>query len=292
MQARHITWAGKWALWGTAVMVVAGCASKAPQGYGISQSTASQAQAQFMAAEQATEVDTANTYLGLIEKMQQAGHWYASLAHTEAFVKQYGASPAVQLLQADALRNTRQYALAQKAYLALLGTPQAARAHRGMGLLEASQGNFHAAIAALEQARQLNPVDANTLSDMGYAYMRNGQLAQAHLPVLQAAQLAPQSPRIQLNLALYWLASGEEVLGGQLIQKLQLPQTKAGGALIGPDAVRSLHEQLNMVRQAVQARAENTKDPVHNAAEQAIQVSAVTPAGNANRVPIRQTQSD
>ena len=274
MRATPRTWAWGRLLGTSLVVLAAGCAAKAPQGYGVSQSTASQTQAQFMAAEQSTEVNTATTYLGLIEKMQQAGHWYASLAHTDAFVTQHGASPAVQLLRADALRNTRQYELARQTYTALLGTPQASRAHRGIGLLEASQGRYDAAIKALEQARQLNPVDANTLSDMGYAYMRNGQLEQAHLPVMQAAQLAPDNSRIQLNLALYWLASGEDVLGGQLIQQLRQPRTKAGGALIDAEAVRSLREQVEVVHLAVQARKKVQTQEIPSAIGNVVQVSS------------------
>src|SRR5256885_3547902 len=54
------------------------------------QETAAQAQQQLQNAQQATQVDNAQTYLDLITQMQQAGQWYASLAHTEAFEQQYG----------------------------------------------------------------------------------------------------------------------------------------------------------------------------------------------------------
>nr|MBD4763317.1 hypothetical protein [Xanthomonas citri pv. citri] len=59
-------------------------------------------------AQQATQVDNAQTYLDLITQMQQAGQWYASLAHTEAFEQQYGTQPESRLMRADALRNTGQ----------------------------------------------------------------------------------------------------------------------------------------------------------------------------------------
>jgi hypothetical protein len=52
--------------------------------------------------------DSRNTYLELIERMQQQGAWYASLAHVEAFRQRYGDRPALRLLQADALRETGQ----------------------------------------------------------------------------------------------------------------------------------------------------------------------------------------
>ena len=234
--------------------MVAGCASKLPQGYGVAKSTASLAQEQMVAAEQATQVDTASTYLGLIEKMQQAGHWYASLAHTDAFERLHGSSTNIQLLRADALRNTQQYDAAKRLYMNLLNTGQASRAYRGIGLLEAGQGRYEEAVAALDKARRLNPVDPNILSDMGYALMLSGQLDEAHLPVMQASQLAPNSPRVQLNLALFLMASGQETLGGQLVQKLQQPAAKSAGALIGADAIASLQEQVLLVKRAVQMR--------------------------------------
>src|SRR5256885_15134564 len=72
------------------------------------QETAAQAQQQLQNAQQATQVDNAQTYLDLITQMQQAGQWYASLAHTEAFEQQYGVNPESRLMRADALRNTGQ----------------------------------------------------------------------------------------------------------------------------------------------------------------------------------------
>jgi len=243
-----------------ALVLLAGCASKpAPQGYGVGQEgTAAEAQRQMQQAEQSTKVDTVQTYLDLITQMQQAGQWYASLAHTEAFEQQYGANTQVRLLRADALRNTGQFAQAQLAYTALLqggDTNTAARARRGMGLLHASQGQYAQAVTQLEMARKLNPIDANVLSDLAYAHMLNGQLAPAQLPVLQAAQLAPTNARVQLNLALYWLASGNEPEAARLLQRLSQPQAKNMPALIDQNSLQTLQTQLASVQQAVQARA-------------------------------------
>ena len=129
----------------TLALALAGCASKGPQGYGApsaQQETAAQAQQQLQNAQQATQVDNAQTYLDLITQMQQAGQWYASLAHTEAFEQQYGVNPESRLMRADALRNTGQVEQARQAYLALLQGATTARARRGLGLLYASQGQY------------------------------------------------------------------------------------------------------------------------------------------------------
>ena len=56
----------------------------------------------------ADAVDTRGTYLDLIRRMQKQGAYYASLAHIDAFRQRHGDSPALRLLQADALRHTGQ----------------------------------------------------------------------------------------------------------------------------------------------------------------------------------------
>lgn len=249
------------------LMLIAGCASKAPpQGYGVAapEGTAAEAQQQMRQAEQATKVDTAQTYLDLIVQMQQAGQWYASLAHTEAFEQQYGANAQARLLRADALRNTGQVPQAQQAYTALLAgadNGMAARARRGLGLLHASQQQYAQAAEQLEMARRLNPIDASLLSDLAYAHMLDGQLAPAQLPILQAAQLAPANARVQLNLALYWLASGNESDAARLLQRLSQPQAKNAPALIDQTSLQTLQTQLASVQAAVQARAARQAAP-------------------------------
>ncbi len=234
---------------------LAGCASKAPQGYGAAeQSTAAQAQQQMEKAEQSTQVDSQQTYLNLIAKMQQANQWYASLAHTEAFERQFGATAQLRLLRADAQRNTAQLAQAQSTYEALLtdsNTQTVARARRGLGLLFASQGQLGEAINQLDQARALNPIDADVLSDLAYAHMLAGQPQAAQLPIMQAAQLAPSNPRVQLNLALFWLATGEQQQAAQLLQRLQQPQAKNVAPLIDANSLKTLQLQLSAVQKAV-----------------------------------------
>ena len=238
-------------------VLLVGCAGKAPSGYGLmgTQSTAAQAQEQLAAAEQANQPDTVQTYLDLITQMQQAGQWYASLAHADAFEKQHGVRPESTLLRADALRNTGQLGAAKSSYQSLLATSSKGRALRGLGLLYASQGQYGEAIAQLEQARQLNPIDASLLSDIAYAQMLNGNLPAARVPALQAAQLAPGNARVQLNLALYLLANGQQDDAQRLLQRLSQPQAKGAAPLIDQQSTQMLRSQLDRVQQAALARS-------------------------------------
>lgn len=241
---------------------LAGCAANMPQGYGVAaQSTAAQAQQQLQAAEQATTVDTVQTYLDLIAQMQENGQWYASLAHAEAFEQQHGARPQSRLLRADALRNTGQLEAARAIYLTLLEGGTAARARRGLGLLYAAEGHYGAAIEQLQLARALNPIDATVLADIGYAHLLDGQPQAARVPLLQAAQLAPNDARVQLNLALYWLATGQNAQANALLRRLSTPQTQGAKPLIDQASILTLQQQHAQVMQAVAQRAAQQSTP-------------------------------
>ncbi|WP_349335482.1 tetratricopeptide repeat protein [Delftia sp. DS1230] len=260
-------------------LALAGCASKGPQGYGApsaQQETAAQAQQQLQNAQQATQVDNAQTYLDLITQMQQAGQWYASLAHTEAFEQQYGVNPESRLMRADALRNTGQVEQARQAYLALLQGATTARARRGLGLLYASQGQYGQAVEQLDKARQLNPIDANVLSDLAYAHMLDGRLAAAQMPIMQASQLAPANARVQLNMALFWLASGNQAQASQLLRQLAQPQAKGALPMIDQTSLQTLQAQLTSVRDAVRLRGDSL--PAEVGAGAAVSSAPVLPS--------------
>jgi Flp pilus assembly protein TadD len=191
-----------------ALSLLGACTSSNLAGYGVGP----QAERALM-TQQATRdpaPDAPGMYLGLIDKMQSQGLYFASLAHIDAYEKQYGASPDTILLRADALRMTDQPAAAASAYGQLLKTPLAARGHRGLGLIAGSAGDFAQARQELQQAVQLAPTDAAMLSDLGYARLRAGDVNGARVPLMQAAELDQSSPKIVANVVLYLLANGDQ----------------------------------------------------------------------------------
>ncbi|MFM0596607.1 tetratricopeptide repeat protein [Paraburkholderia bryophila] len=190
-------------------MLLGACTSQVLTGYGVGP----QAERAALAQQQANRdpaPDTPGVYLGLIDKMQAQGLYFASLAHIDAYEKQYGASPDTHLLRADALRMTDQPDAAAQAYGLLLKTPLAARGYRGLGLIAGAAGDFARAAQALEQASQLEPTDAVTLSDLGYARLRNGDVDGARVPLMKAGELDQNNPKIVSNVVLYLLANGEQ----------------------------------------------------------------------------------
>ncbi|MDN7880811.1 pilus assembly protein [Burkholderia aenigmatica] len=204
-----------------AVLLLGACASK-ESGYGVGAQT--ERAALIHAADQKQAVpDTPAMYLGLIQRMQAQGLYYASLAHIDAYDKTYGVSPDTILLRADALRMTDQPAAGAAAYTQLLKTPLAARGYRGLGLIAGAAGDFGHAVQALTQATELEPTDASLLSDLAYAKLRSGDVVGARVPLMKAAELDQRNPKIVSNLALYLLAAGRTQDAQRLMNQQHLP---------------------------------------------------------------------
>ncbi|KVQ29203.1 tetratricopeptide repeat protein [Burkholderia cepacia] len=189
-----------------AVLLLGACATK-ESGYGVGAQT--ERAALMQAADQKQSVpDTPGMYLGLIQRMQTQGLYYASLAHIDAYDKTYGVMPESVLLRADALRMTDQPAASAAAYNQLLKTPLAARGYRGLGLLAGAAGDFERAVQVLTQASELAPTDPSLLSDLAYAKLRSGDVVGSRVPLMKAAELDQRNPKIVSNLALYLFAAG------------------------------------------------------------------------------------
>ncbi|CAI8696333.1 tetratricopeptide repeat protein [Burkholderia pyrrocinia] len=204
-----------------AVLLLGACATK-DSGYGVNAQT--ERAALIQAADQKQAVpDTPGMYLGLIQRMQSQGLYYASLAHIDAYDKTYGIVPESVLLRADALRMTDQPAASAAAYTQLLKTPLAARGYRGLGLLAGAAGDFDRAAQTLTQASELAPTDASMLSDLAYAKLRSGDVVGARVPLMKAAELDQRNPKIVSNLVLYLFAAGRTQDAQRLMNQQHLP---------------------------------------------------------------------
>lgn len=190
-----------------AALATSACAFK-ESGYGVGAQAERAAAVQTATAQQDAKPDTPAIYLALIDRMQAEGLYYASLAHIDAYEKQYGATPESALLRADALRMTGQPDASASAYRSLLATSLAARGYRGLGLLAGAAGDFSEAGRQLAHAVELAPTDAPTLSDLGYARLREGDIAGARVPLMKAAELDSHNARTLSNIALLLLAQG------------------------------------------------------------------------------------
>ena len=218
--------AARLASYTAAALVLALLSACSAQGYGVGPQA--ERQAMMQQADRAPTPDTPGMYLGLIDRMQQQGLYFASLAHIDAYEKQYGVSPDTIVLRADALRMTDQPAASAASYTQLLQTPLAARGHRGLGLIAGESGDFARAVQQLQQAAQLVPTDAATLSDLGYAELRAGDVSSARVPLMKAAQLEQSNQKIISNVVLYLLADGQSKQAQALMtQQKMSPDVRA-----------------------------------------------------------------
>ncbi len=171
-----------------------------------------------------TAANARSTYMDLVRQMQDKGLWFASLAHIDALEQQWGNGPDTTLARADALRMTEQPQAAAVLYRKLLNTPAAAAAYRGLGLTAAAASDYAAAVQNLEQAQRLAPTDPALLSDLGYAYLKAGRIADARVPAMQAAQLDAGNPRVLANVALFLLADGQPERAQAVMSDQRVPQ--------------------------------------------------------------------
>jgi Flp pilus assembly protein TadD len=143
------------------------------------------------------------TYLAVIARLREGGQHYAAYAHLLALEARYGGGADVTALKADALRASGDAPAAAALYAQLLDTPLAGKGYHGLGLLAGARQDYAAAAQLLERAAARDSTAAELQSDLGYALLRGGRVAEARRPLMTASELAPQDPRIQANLALY-----------------------------------------------------------------------------------------
>lgn len=236
-----------WRAWPmAALLVLAGCGSMAASD--MSRRTDADIEmARQRQGEEKAEISSPATYQALIRKMQEQGLYYASLAHIDAYEQRYGRVPEMQLLRADALRETDQAADAEAAYRAVIAATSAmgagtqgamlnAGAWRGLGITAGRRGNFADAARFLQVAAQANPTDASTVSDYGYALMRAGEVEQARVPLMQAQQMAGSSAKIAGNLVIWLTVNDRKQEAASLAAHAQL--SAAARKAIDDDAMQ------------------------------------------------------
>lgn len=202
------------------LILLSGCSSLNSSTKDFSEQIAMQRQ---QGEQDTPSLDNKAVYLDMIRKMQDTSMYFASLAHIDAYQKTYGSSPDIQLLRANALRETGQATSAETQYRQLLQTSTSGAAWHGLGLLAAKQGNFSAAATDFREAVLREPTNAIMLSDLGYALLRVGDTPAARVPLMQAAELAPSNRKVISNLALYLMVSGESDKARAVITQAKIP---------------------------------------------------------------------
>lgn len=224
----------------------------------------------------------------MLQETQTQGRYFASLAYAEAMEKEYGADPEIMVLRAEAQRQTGQLEQAAHTFNALLNTPVAARAYQGLGLIAGSQQHFEQAAHFLKQAAGRDPTNAILQSDLAYAYLRSGRPQEARLALGKAAELAPETPKILSNMALYLLVSQETQRAGFVMQQAGMDAATQQAVVqmaeqIGQE-LEQLHARQQQQKQQEQYLAEATRDEQARVQAVALRPSAsIRPVQGGNR---------
>lgn len=208
---------------GLVLLLASGCSSFTSPANDFAERNEAAIQRQQAADAERPALDNKQVYLDMIKKMQERSLYFASIAHIDAYQKSYGSTPEIQRLYADALRATGQEDAAEKQYKSILNSSEASAAWHGLGLLEAQRGNPAGAITNLREASRLSPTNAAILSDLSYAFMSDGNVGEARLPLMQAVEMAPGSRKVISNLALFFLLSGEGQKATSLMAEAKVP---------------------------------------------------------------------
>lgn len=158
-------------------------------------------------------------YLELIVGLQQKRLFYASMAHLDVFDQRWPNDRRARLLRADALRQVGEPVAARQIYLGLLEKEELPGARHGLGLIAAAEGDLPGALAALQAAAALAPIDVRILNDLGYVQALLGRYGEARMSLYKAAELAPENVQVGANLALFHLLEEKPALAERVMEK-------------------------------------------------------------------------
>ena len=160
--------------------------------------------------------------LKLLGQMIDQGSYYAALAHSDAYEKNWGADPQAKLLKADALRLTQQLDPAQQLYTDLVAgnTKVKPQALHGLGKVAAQKAQWKTAETFLLQALKDAPLSASAYNDLGLVYLMLNQRDAAYVALKKADELDPERNQAKANLALFAALYNDDVLFEALAAQL------------------------------------------------------------------------
>ena len=281
---------------GLAAGALAGCSSSPQTAYQLMQEQQQvQAQARQAEDEAARKAmpSQPEMFLSLIAQSMAQGRHFAALAYVDAYIQQYGNTPEIAPLRANALRMTGQEAASEAVYRKLVSSGNAAEGWHGLGLLAGARGDFAGAAEYLGKASRLKPTDADMLSDLGYARLRAGDISGARLPLGQAAELNPGSTKVIANLALLLLVEGESDRATRVMDQANMSEQARAQLLSLAQATRVSVVPAEAAASAAPAAPVASAAPFASAApaSRATSGDAVASATPVSRAPTENTAS-
>lgn len=149
-------------------------------------------------------------YLSLVSGMHRQGKHHAALAYLDDYDRRHAADARATLLRARLLTALGRHGEAEALYRGLLDGAYAAQAQDGIGRVAAKEGRWPDAVRAFRRAVALAPTQAGFVGNLGYGLLNLGTFEEAEFYLLQAAELAPDSRTVLVNLLLCQHALGKD----------------------------------------------------------------------------------
>lgn len=161
-------------------------------------------------------------HVDLIQRMLDQQQFYAALAHVQQMQREGSNSDQLRYLEAEARRQLGQYNAAEALYRGLLRSKLAADAYHGIGLLYATR-DMNMAIANLREATRLDPTDASSRNDLGYALLKMRRYPEALAELATAVELDPSNEKARNNFLLLLMVKGDEVNVRRVVAQAAVP---------------------------------------------------------------------
>lgn len=161
-------------------------------------------------------------HVDLIQRMLDQQQYYAALAHVQQMQRDGRNTEQLRYLEAEARRELGQYTPAETLYRGLLRSKLAADAYHGLGLLYATR-DMNRAIANLREATRLDPTDASSRNDLGYALMKMRRYTEAWPELATAVELDPANDKARNNLLLLLMVKGDEAGVRRMVTQAAVP---------------------------------------------------------------------
>ena len=142
-------------------------------------------------------------YLGLAQPLVANGYYDIALTQLEEAEKAGDINPEIVYLKGVCLRQTKQFDLAEKAFMKTLEImPDHAAAHNGLAVLYDQTKRHEEALASYDRAIHLNPANASFYNCKGYSLLMAGDCKNGAQVLKTGLTINPDSKKILNNLGI------------------------------------------------------------------------------------------
>lgn len=163
-------------------------------------------------------------HLSSTKALLEQGNGHAALANLDAYDKKWSPDRQSKQLRADALRKLGQLDQAEAIYQSLLSSndqQENGAILYSLGKLAIERGDLKTALGHFEKSIQIDPLGLDVYTDLGLAYLLDGQKEPAYNTLLKANELANGDLKTMTNLALWGLVFDDFTMAMEIADRLK-----------------------------------------------------------------------